>query len=231
MATKSRKVILFIVEGPTDEDALSPVLKSIFSNDNVVFHIVHGDITTDKKVDENSIVKEVHEHIKYEMDKYGYRPSDIVNIYHLIDTDGAFIPDDKVVYGDVEEIEYYDDKIICSNIGKIRDRNRKKKTAIMRLSGKHKIAQMPYSILFFSRNMEHVLHNRGDNLTEEEKIELADKFADRYARDPEGFISFMKDAEFAVKGTYRETWEFILDELNSLKRYSNVNLIFDDDLI
>ena len=37
MASKTKKVILFIVEGPTDEDALSPVLKKIFQNEEVRF--------------------------------------------------------------------------------------------------------------------------------------------------------------------------------------------------
>lgn len=45
--SKAKKVILVIVEGPTDEDALSSVLKQIFSSAEVHFHVIYGDITTE----------------------------------------------------------------------------------------------------------------------------------------------------------------------------------------
>ena len=44
---KAKKVIFVIVEGPTDEDALSSVLKAIFSSAEVHFQVIHGDITTE----------------------------------------------------------------------------------------------------------------------------------------------------------------------------------------
>lgn len=40
--SKAKKVIFVIVEGPTDEDALSSVLKQIFSSAEVHFHVIHG---------------------------------------------------------------------------------------------------------------------------------------------------------------------------------------------
>lgn len=36
-----KKIMLFIVEGPTDETALSTVLSRIFSSDTVRFQVVH----------------------------------------------------------------------------------------------------------------------------------------------------------------------------------------------
>lgn len=39
--SKAKKVIFVIVEGPTDEDALSSVLKQIFSSAEVHFHVIH----------------------------------------------------------------------------------------------------------------------------------------------------------------------------------------------
>lgn len=48
--SKAKKVIFVIVEGPTDEDALSSVLKQIFSSAEVHFHVIHGDITTEDSV-------------------------------------------------------------------------------------------------------------------------------------------------------------------------------------
>ena len=45
--SKAKKVIFVIVEGPTDKDALSSVLKQIFSSAEVHFHVIYGDITTE----------------------------------------------------------------------------------------------------------------------------------------------------------------------------------------
>lgn len=46
--SKAKKVIFVIVEGPTDKDALSSVLKQIFSSAEVHFHVIRGDITTEQ---------------------------------------------------------------------------------------------------------------------------------------------------------------------------------------
>lgn len=39
--SKAKKVIFVIVEGPTDKDALSSVLKQIFSSAEVHFHVIY----------------------------------------------------------------------------------------------------------------------------------------------------------------------------------------------
>lgn len=86
---------------------------------------------------------------------------------------------------------------------------------------------IPYSIYFFSCNLEHVLH--GDaNVKWEEKDKLASKFALKYRKNPEGFLLFIKDDEFAIKKSYLDSWKYIEEGENSLKRYTNVNLIFSD---
>lgn len=43
---KTKKVILFIVEGITDKTALGSVLDAILSNEKIHFAITEGDITT-----------------------------------------------------------------------------------------------------------------------------------------------------------------------------------------
>ena len=40
------------------------------------------------------------------------------------------------------------------------------------------------------------------------------------------FIQFISDESVAVEGSYKETWEYIEKDLNSLNRHSNMNLIF-----
>ena len=42
-----KKVVVVIVEGPSDENAIGGVLKEFFSSEEVQFAVVHGDITSD----------------------------------------------------------------------------------------------------------------------------------------------------------------------------------------
>mgnify|MGYP000825847095 CR=1 FL=1 len=53
--SKAKKVIFVIVEGPTDKDALSSVLKQIFSSAEVHFHVIYGDITTEDAITANTV--------------------------------------------------------------------------------------------------------------------------------------------------------------------------------
>lgn len=68
--SKAKKVILVIVEGPTDEDALSSVLKQIFSSAEVHFHVIYGDITTEDAITANNAKSYVAKRIAAEMKKY-----------------------------------------------------------------------------------------------------------------------------------------------------------------
>lgn len=80
--SKAKKVILVIVEGPTDEDALSSVLKQIFSSAEVHFHVIYGDITTEDAITANNAKSYVAKRIAAEMKKYAYKESDILQIVH-----------------------------------------------------------------------------------------------------------------------------------------------------
>lgn len=228
MDGKTKKVILFIVEGPTDEDTLSPVLKEIFHDKEVHFHVVHGDMTTDRKTNGANAIKTVHEHIKAEMKRYGFRKSDILKVVHLIDTDGAFITDEHVVEGDVKKLCYEEDRIISSNPQATIERNERKTSVLQRLYSADIIGTLPYAVYYFSRNMEHVLHNIDGNLSDEEKMEYADRFDATYGSDPEEFIKYLSSLDFAVAEDYEESWHFIFEGLNSLHRHSNLHLLFSE---
>ncbi len=87
------------------------------------------------------------------------------------------------------------------------------------------ISNIPYRVYYFSCNLEHVLHNI-QNVTTEEKIELSEKFEDKYSEELMEFIKFINDEEFSMNKSYRDSWEFIKQGNNSLKRYTNFNLFF-----
>lgn len=45
---KRKKVVLVIVEGPSDEEALGAILSRYFDENEVRVYVCHGDITTEK---------------------------------------------------------------------------------------------------------------------------------------------------------------------------------------
>jgi hypothetical protein len=226
MISKSKKVLIFIAEGPTDEDTLSPVLKKIFHNEEVRFHIVHGDMTSNWAVSVNNAMKTVYQHVETERQRYGYHKNDILKVIHLVDIDGVFIPPDKVTQQKVRDIQYYDDRVEASNPKRVQERNERKSGILNRLSETGKVGTIPYQVYYFSRNLEHVFHDRTGNLTDEEKVTFADTFADHYLTNPSEFITFLSESDFTVPGDYNDTWEFIRQGLNSLHRHSNFHLLF-----
>lgn len=58
-----KKVIAFIVEGPSDEAALGTVMKEYFSSNEVRFVVMHGDITLKDYVSTDSILKKIEIHL------------------------------------------------------------------------------------------------------------------------------------------------------------------------
>ena len=220
-----KKIMLFIVEGPTDETSLSTVLSRIFSSDTVKFQVVHGDVLTRDFVAPDRIIAAVNEQIKLFRGNI-YKPSDFCKVVHLADTDGAFIPEDAVVAEAVEGRQYpfyTDTQILTPEPTNIIDRNARKRRNIAKLSSTGRVGGIPYSFYYFSCNLDHVLHGR-NNLSEAEKIACSRDFDLQYADDPNAFIRFMKDESFAVQGTYQETWAFIKQGTHSLERHSNFRI-------
>ena len=56
-----KKVILFIVEGSSDEAALGTIMKEYFSGNEVQFVVVHGDITLKDYVSADYIIRKINE--------------------------------------------------------------------------------------------------------------------------------------------------------------------------
>lgn len=220
-----KKIMLFIVEGPTDETSLSTVLSRIFSSDTVKFQVVHGDVLTRDFVAPDRIIAAVNEQIKLFRGNI-YKPSNFCKVVHLADTDGAFIPEDAVVAEAVEGRQYpfyTDTQILTPEPANIIDRNARKGRNIAKLASTGRVGGIPYSFYYFSCNLDHVLHGR-NNLSEAEKIACSRDFDLQYADDPNAFIRFMRDESFAVQGTYQETWAFIKQGTRSLERHSNFRI-------
>ena len=106
-------------------------------------------------------------------------------------------------------------------------RNLSKRKIVYSLYNRETVAGFPYEIYYFSRNMEHVLHDKAEDLTDDEKEDLAFDIADQYTDQPEKFLEYLYDDGFHVCGTYKDTWEFIMDGNHSLNRYCNVAVFFE----
>jgi hypothetical protein len=74
-----------------------------------------------------------------------------------------------------------------------------------------------------SCNLDHVLYDKL-NLSDEEKEKYSLVFAKRYRENIDGFIRYISDSSFSVTGEYRETWNFIKQDLHSLERHTNLGL-------
>jgi len=226
---KTKKVLLFIVEGFIDKYSLGSVLSPLLSNEEICFAITQGDVTTKSEVNACNVLKTLNGHISEELNKRHFRSSDLLQIVHIIDSDGAFIPESSVRTDPSagSQLIYGNDFIGTSNPVGIKERNRKKKQLVDLLKTKNEILKKPYRVFYFSRNLEHVLHNKGETLSNEEKNSLSDTFVNTYADCPQDFVRFIKSLEIAVPGDYKKSWQFIEEESHSLERWSNFHLFFD----
>lgn len=205
-----RKVVVVIVEGPSDENAIGGILKEFFNSEEVQFAVVHGDITSNYKTTKENVVSKINGLIENIKSKYGYNWGDFVKIIHIADTDGAFTKN-------------------CIKMEAVENRNAHKAEIMFKLSTTGKIRSIPYRLYFNSCNLEHVLYNELKNFSDDEKEILSDDFAEKYEGKALEFIDFISDKSIAVEGTYKETWKYIEKDENSLQRHSNMHLIFKTD--
>ncbi len=224
----TKKVIIFLVEGPSDREALAPVLKKLFVSDQIHFHVMHGDITSHSMLSSDKSSNILLKYIDTERKKYGFKPKDILKVVQIIDTDGAFIADESVIYGENTRIEYKKNCIITKYPEQIQARNQRKTASVKKLIETNYIGTAPYFIYYLSRNLEHVLMNIAKDVADDKKTDYADSFADRFKNKPLKFLNFISSIDFAVTGDYNETWDFIMQGNNSLKRHSNLHLLFEN---
>ncbi|NLB20540.1 MAG: hypothetical protein GX829_06895 [Clostridium sp.] len=223
-----KKVVLFIVEGITEQESLELVLTTLIEDNNeVVFEVVGGDITSRNDVDIANVKNKITEAIK-DGGKRKFKPSDYLEIVHLIDMDGAFITE-KNIYLDksLDRLSYREDGIYANNIDNVLRRNNKKQKLINTLIKTDKVyGTVPYRIFYFSCNLEHVLHNIRE-VENEAKFDFSKKFQDEYIDDLDGFLKLICQNTFSVKKDYASSWNFIKLDNNSIKRYTNFNLLLD----
>lgn len=140
-----KKIVFVIVEGPSDEEALGVLLNRIYNNDTVFVQIMHRDITAQYGNSSANIiaavVKEVHAYAK----SNHYKKDDFREIIHIIDMDGAYIPDSNIIEDEqAKRTEYSLTNIRTRNIERIVQRNSLKRSNINKLCSCPDIWGIPY---------------------------------------------------------------------------------------
>lgn len=222
----SKKVLLFIVEGEADKIVLK-LVSNILENNQIIFHIVRGDISSDWNVKISNVERKINHIIEQEKMKYMFKKSDILKVIHIFDMDGAYIADSLIKPSSSNDFVYNDDGIYCSNSDKVKSRNRHKRKVMDYLISLKTIAnKYKYECYYFSCNLDHALYNIR-NLADSQKTNMANIFANNFSKKEKLFVDYL-ESEVAcdVPNTYDDSWEFIRDNNNSLQRHTNFNLFF-----
>ena len=224
-----KKIVLVIVEGPSDDSALGVILNRLFDKNKVHIEIMYGDITTDMNIDPIDIAKAIGEVVKRYADSMHFKQLHFQQVIHLIDMDGAYIPDDRVVENpDAEKPVYSLTNIQTAKRDLLLLRNKHKQSKIERICGMQKVwGSIPYRAYYMSSNLDHVLYGKL-NSSDEEKENDAYAFAKKYKDDIDGFLKYISDSDFSRMEGYKESWAFIKKECHSLERYTNLGLCFSD---
>lgn len=225
------KLVIFITEGKSEENALYSLMRSYFRPNRVIFHIYHGDILI-KRHRKGNPLSEIESIVQQECSRYGLSRSDILRVIHIADTDGLFIPDTAVRLDyRAKHAEYEEDAIYTCNPDSIKQRNRRRRGNVKALIHTRSLqGNIPYSIFYLSRNIEHALYGIESHVNDSRKTDLAYDFSDHFGYDWKLFMNYIENEDVTIGNTYKESWELIQNDTESLKRHTNIIYLFDEDV-
>ena len=243
-----RKVIIILVEGPSELKALAPTLSSLYDSVDQSYEVFFppmtedgvehwGDLTSKHGINSRTIEKCIEKlYFKDFLRKNKLYPKDITEIVHIFDMDGAYIEDAAIVFGEnplgIDKTYYGEDTILTTDVNSIVERNQRKRENIDYLCSLEKIKidskSIPYSVYFFSSNLDHFLHNDANIPEGKQKTSRADEYALKYVDDPNAFVKSIEAIPGALLDiSYDESWRYIRERgPNSLRRHTNINVLF-----
>lgn len=237
-----QKVILFLVEGESDLTALVRPFAAYFQDvASTVGESFRCDVTTvslfrkDADFQVFSNVKEtVRRFILSRIEqRRTYRWTDLERIVHVVDLDGAFVPDVCVRQdAGLPHTQYQHDEIVTPDREALIRRNKVKSNSLQLLcrAGALTFKQrtVPYQVYFMSRNLEHALFGIEKDLDADMKERLSQTFAEKCRKDPSALQAQLNDPDVRVEGDYQYTWQHVQEGTNSLHRGTNIHLLFED---
>lgn len=211
-------VILFIVEGPTDKDALIPYIEQELLNLKLrtTVQIMHGDILTE-----------------YELGKrqYKVRPDNIRQ--ELINSIATYFStlskkSKQIKIQDITKIYYITDTDYCFTQSFTHSVNKKECLQTMFYFNTIELTKkafIPFKVIFFAKHLEHILINEVKDHSNEEKEKIAIKFGERSLVEKDFFVNTFKDINI-------KSWETYKDSYTGIKTYvgraCNMNNLLDE---
>ncbi|WP_418962003.1 hypothetical protein [Veillonella atypica] len=223
-----RKIVLVIVEGPSDADSLELYFSKFFDSNTVHMKIMYGDITSKRGINQSNIKARLGNEIKVYAENNHFKAADVQQIIHLVDMDGAFVDDSVIIEDETKDKFVYTLKsVIVPNRQVAIERNEHKRENLNVLSSRTSVMwnNIPYKIYYMSCNLDHVLHD-SPNATDEEKKVNSLTFNDKYYNDIDAFVRFIRESTFSQCTGYKESWDYIKQDNHSLERNSNLGLCF-----
>ncbi len=194
-------VILFIVEGPSDQDALIiPLHEQIIKKRlKATVKVMHGDIltgfiknTSTYEVTTGNVKKKITEIVNgFLKSSTLLKSKDLLKIFYITDTDRCFID---------------------SESHHINKRNCLKtlfNTEFVTLGTGSALKNIPFNIIFMNENLEQLLELRKDSFSDEEKTNISDLFSRECESDFRKYITTFKNSSIEYWLSYRESYEGI----------------------
>ena len=223
-----KKIVFVIVEGISEQDALGAILSNIYDKDTVWVQVLRKDITSEYGVSPSNILSKLGDEVRGYANSNSFKKSDFKEIIHIVDMDGAYIPNENVIEDHNASNPVYSlTEIRTADKPGIEVRNQNKRANINKICSCKEMWSVPYSAYYMSCNLDHVLYNKL-NSTDEEKERDSFQFAKRYKEKTKEFLSFICESDFSVTGDLKASWDFIKLDLHSLERYTNFGICFKE---
>lgn len=226
-----KKVVFVIVEGTSDAVSLEGLIRSCYVENEVFIKIYNCDLTTEKGTNAQNVVTKLSDVIRDYACRNHLQKSDFKEILQITDTDGAFVPDEYIRENKtINKTQYFETYIETNLRTKILNRNDQKSRVLNKLSQTSSVfGGIPYQIYFMSVNLDHVLHNKPNSSSKEKRLNslrISNIYLDKY----DDFINYICNSYFSLNKDYRSSWEFIKQENNSLKRYTNLPILLKGEI-
>ncbi len=237
--TKTKKVFLLIVEGPSDKTTFENAILQFFQvnnkNSSVKCDIIHGDIACEDKnkkpITETIALKTVGNEIKGFLQTNHLQPKDLIAVAQICDLDACFA--DEKSYKESQDIKTrYDPSTQTINrknitaLFTIRDQKRRN---LLRLSSKGCFniskSSIPYRLFYLGIDLEYAFYKKL-SCTDEEKRSLSSDFDSKVYKNKNFFIDTIKNIN-SIGNDYFSSWNPILLGQNSFNQITNLQYLLD----
>ncbi len=215
---KENKVIIFMVEGPSDEDALVVPLENelVLKKIRVKTKVLHTDILTKYSDGEkfetttSNVVSKVKMIIEDFFNKFKYlnlKYKDIGKIIYVTDTDNCFFKDERHSKNKKECL-----KVLFS-------------TKSIFLGKRNTEKEIPFDVIFMSQNLEHVIKGELRDYTDEEKRKISKVFSNACYEDFTLYIELFNSKDVKKWEDYSSSYTGIE---TTEERASNMNCLLNE---